>query len=715
MAAARGNSSRPLQAGCIRLTVARGRVQQDEVGFPLYVEIGADGLRRLGTGGIPFDPEKKGLRFRDASGADLRHVIDSYDPGAERLRAWVRIPLLASDRDTIVSVTTLSVTGSGGEQSELDEIFDSHHRLLFHQPSPSAEAGPAERGETVSRPFRELELAPSNGLTIEAWVAPADESRAEALQVIAAQWPLAQTMDGFATYDAGHTDELETRGYFGAVCAGRYVYFSPQCNSEGRHGKALRYDTHGKFDDSHSWAGYDAGSTAGLATRGYYGAVFDGRYVYYVPRTDGDTHHSRVLRHDTQGDFRESSSWSAFDVGERISFQGAAFDGRYVYFTPGYHQETGPSGKVLRYDTRVDFHDRASYATFDAAGTSGLGCTCFDGAVFDGRFIYFVPLESRGTVLRYDSLAEFSEPGSWEAWNAHDTSGLEMGMCVGAIFDGRYVYFVPYASSVVVRYDTNGEFGDAASWEACEAGETSALDTRGFDGAVFDGRYIYFIPFWEGDSPKTGFHARLLRYDTLGGFGEANSWKAADGSTAAPPNPGGFNGGAFDGRFIYLAPWREDDTQDSGAIVSHGQVLRYDTAAEGACFQLKYMDCGHNGGLCGAVPGATFLINTAGGPVSASAGSVPADQQRPRHLAGVYDGDSLRLFVDGEWVGQAEGNGPLVTGGGPVSIGQLGGGAARLSGDILHLRVSDVARSAGWIQAAARNMLSPQEFVHTDA
>ena len=79
------------------------------------------------------------------------------------------------------------------------------------------------------------------------------------------------------------------------------------------------------------------------------------------------------------------------------------------------------------------------------------------------------------------------------------------------------------------------------------------------------------------------------------------------------------------------------------------------------------------------------------------------------------DEEKLRLFGEGDWAGHAAGNGPLVTGGGPVSIGQLGGGAARLSGDILHLRVSDVARSAGWIQAAARNMLSPQEFVHTDA
>ena len=708
MSAALGDNTRPGEAGSIRLTVTRGSVQQDLAGFPLYVQIDSVELERLRTEGLALDP-CEGLRFLDASGAELPHVIDSYDSGAGMLRAWVRIPLLASGEDTILSLTS---SGSGGD-SDLGEVFDDHHRYLYHQPMPSDKAAHVVAGEGRGRPQRELELAPSKGLTVEGWVVTTAEPRTEAFQVIAAQWPLAEVMNGFATYDAGLTDDLETRGFFGAVCAGRYVYFSPQCNSEGRHGKALRYDTHGGFDDSCSWAGYDAGSTEGLATRGYYGAVFDGRYVYYVPRTDGDTHHSRLLRHDTQGDFREPSSWSAFDAGEQISFQGGAFDGRYVYFSPGYHQETGPSGKVLRFDTRADFHCRDSYATFDAAGTSGLPCTCFDGAVFDGRFVYFVPLESRGTVLRYDSQAEFAEPASWEAWNAHDTSGLEMGMCVGAIFDGQYVYFVPYANSVVVRYDTNGGFGEPASWEAYEASGTSAMDTRGFDGAVFDGRYIYFIPFWEGDGPSTGFHARLLRYDTLGRFGDAASWKAADGSAAAPPNPGGFNGGAFDGRYIYLAPWREDDTKGEGAIVSHGQVLRYDTAAEGACFQFKFMDCGHNGGLCGAVPGPAFLVNTERGPVSVSARSVPVGVH-PHHIAGVYDGESMQLFVDGELVGEAAGNGPVVRGSGALSLGQLDEGGAQFAGNILHLRVSDVARSAAWIQAAAKNMLSPGEFAQID-
>ena len=92
-----------------------------------------------------------------------------------------------------------------------------------------------------------------SALTVESWIR-AGESRAEQMQVIASQWPLAAALERFATYDAGATDGLETRGFFGAMCDGRYVYFSPQCNTTGRHGTALRYDTHGGFDDPGSWS-----------------------------------------------------------------------------------------------------------------------------------------------------------------------------------------------------------------------------------------------------------------------------------------------------------------------------------------------------------------------------------------------------------------------------------------------------------------------------
>ena len=36
-----------------------------------------------------------------------------------------------------------------------------------------------------------------------------------------------------------------------------------------------------------AWSVYDAGNTGGMNTKGYYGAVFDGRYVYFVPYNDG--------------------------------------------------------------------------------------------------------------------------------------------------------------------------------------------------------------------------------------------------------------------------------------------------------------------------------------------------------------------------------------------------------------------------------------------
>ena len=42
----------------------------------------------------------------------------------------------------------------------------------------------------------------------------------------------------------------------------------------------------------------------------------------------------------------------------------------------------------------------------------------------------------------------------------------------------------------------------------------------------------------------------------------------------------------------------------------HGKILRYDTLGTNGAFSLRYCDYGHNGGLCAAVPGPSFLVNT---------------------------------------------------------------------------------------------------------
>jgi len=127
---------------------------------------------------------------------------------------------------------------------------------------------------------------PADAITVEAWVR-GDDARGEALQALASAWAPPDTFSGFAGYDAGHTDGLDCRAYFGAVFDGRYVYFAPQHYERTEaHGIVLRCDTQGGFDDPDSYAAYDAGHTDGLNTEGYYGAMFDGRYVYFVPRQD---------------------------------------------------------------------------------------------------------------------------------------------------------------------------------------------------------------------------------------------------------------------------------------------------------------------------------------------------------------------------------------------------------------------------------------------
>ena len=108
-----------------------------------------------------------------------------------------------------------------------------------------------------------------------------------------------------------------------------------------------------------SWSHYDYGAACGVDLDGYYGAEFDGRYVYFVPYQNDSGYFGDVMRYDTQGDFTNINSWSHYDYGAACGvdldgYRGAEFDGRYVYFVPcdnGYDY----FGDVMRYDTERDF------------------------------------------------------------------------------------------------------------------------------------------------------------------------------------------------------------------------------------------------------------------------------------------------------------------------------------------------------------------------
>src|ERR1051325_6730413 len=433
-------------------------------------------------------------------------------------------------------------------------------------------------------------------ITVDARVTSPDD-RGEAIQALVSKWSPLDSFDTFDAFDAAGTDGLNSTGYFGAVFDGRYVYFSPEQHSSlATPAIVLRYDTHNDFKERGSYAAYDASRTAGLDVRGFYGAAFDGVHVYFIPRQIGmEYYHTRLLRFNTQKEFKDPAAWDAFDLGLKQSAQSAGFDGRYLYLSPGFtgdpRKENEFCANVVRYDTQAPFRNRDSYTTADMKKLLGPEAGCFDGAAFDGRYIYFVPLYN-GLAVRYDTRGAFDDPGRWQKY---DMTSPGTGYFVGAVFDGRHLYYCAYNGDQITRFDTSGDFRDRVSWQSYRCDHIKGLRTAGFDGGFFDGRFVYFVPFAFGSKAEGyTFHSNFLRYDPRGDFNDPASWNAHDASKASGLDSVGYNGGAFDGRYFYCAPWRHGVWERNswrtkpGEPGIHGTVLRYDTLGANGTFSLRY-------------------------------------------------------------------------------------------------------------------------------
>lgn len=355
-----------------------------------------------------------------------------------------------------------------------------------------------------------------------------------------------------------------TASWFGGAFDGRYVYV---VNSAGDNAPtAIRHDT----EAATPAGGWSVSPPGNLNTDAwdYRTAAFDGRYVYLIPSLGSQralltaTAPIVALQFDTQGTFNSTSAWSQFDLtaatatpGAIPGFLGGAFDGRYVYFIP--NNGAAPSGLVMRYDSQASFSAAGSWSTFDTTTVNPLAAG-FEGAAFDGRYLYLVPqyngsqttgYDADGLVTRYDTKASFSAAGSWSTFDASTVDPHAAGFA-GAAFDGRYIYFVPNHGetgfpSIATRYDTQGSFTATASWATFDTGmlHSSGDDPWDFVGATFDGRYVYFAP----NGSDT-----LVRYDSQGSFTAVASWETLQSSSQISLPT--CEGAIFDGRYVYLVP-----------------------------------------------------------------------------------------------------------------------------------------------------------------
>ncbi len=347
--------------------------------------------------------------------------------------------------------------------------------------------------------------------------------------------------------------------YQGVAFDGRYVYFAPSANIFP--GSIQRYDTQGAFTAQLSWTAFDP-TTINASSTSFGGIVFDGRYLYFVPSAPtAQAGQSVVLRYDTQAAFVTTASWATFDIAlsdpTAKGFMGGTFDGRYVYFAP-FEDNLNPQGHTVRYDTKAAFGSKSSWTSINLKSFQAYA-NGFNGAAFDGRYVYYAPFGST-SAMQYDTQAPISSPTAWVEF-AIDTLTTAQTIFQGVVYDGKYIYLVPATGAVVARYDTTASLGFAAdsSWTTFDA-QTVNAGAGNFFGGVFDGRYVYFIPQYNMSS-LSGY---ITRYDTTTDFETASSWSTFD-TSVLDPDAQGFSTGAFDGRYVYF-----------GSFLS-GLIARFDS------------------------------------------------------------------------------------------------------------------------------------------
>ncbi|MEX2601959.1 MAG: hypothetical protein WD355_09940 [Balneolaceae bacterium] len=311
--------------------------------------------------------------------------------------------------------------------------------------------------------------------------------------------------------------------------------------------------------------------------RGYSGTIFDGRYLYLAPLSNGKgVFHGEVARYDSEGDIQQSSSWSFFDTSavnnNSRGFVDGFFDGRYLYLVPYHHDRH--HGQVTRYDTYEAFDDPGAWAFFDLQEHVHEACRGFVSGSFDGRYLYLSPYHldwetHNGRMVRYDTQADFPNPESWQSIDSQDLWPESRGFH-SAVSAGGYTWFIPYVREnrdyhgLIVRNRQAERFDDPVHWDAVDLAGFHP-GACGYVGGCFDGRYLYLAPYYNGHE-RHGLAARL---DTQKPFQENQSWEFFD-TTVVDTDSRGFFGAIPDGDYIYFLPHCKEEG------IYHGQFSRYD-------------------------------------------------------------------------------------------------------------------------------------------
>jgi hypothetical protein len=277
-----------------------------------------------------------------------------------------------------------------------------------------------------------------------------------------------------------------------------------------------------------------------------------------------------------QGVSRDAFAWDAKDARAAYLAVGA---------NNGAQSGTMPRNRAILPEAPTDIE------TFDAGTYVNANAVYFQGVVFDGKRIYWIPFgvdtaPPLGGFLAYNITKSFTDPTSYEFANLPTLlNDPQAEGFLGACLDNNgYLYLVPNIyyngtanqyNARAYRFDTRKSLADTTAYTYFDVGANFTLSHYGWATAVFDGQYVYFCPSSQLNANGSRVaHGVALRYDTTQSFTTSNSW--AHYNVASIPggtNLVGFQTSLFDGRYVYFAPYGLPPNSFSG------QIVRYDTTA----------------------------------------------------------------------------------------------------------------------------------------
>lgn len=190
---------------------------------------------------------------------------------------------------------------------------------------------------------------------------------------------------------------------------------------------------------------------------------------------------------------------------------------------------------------------------------------------------------------------------------------------------------------------------------------------------------------------------KISMLDGVRNFDIPASTHALDVEIILPPSAGPNNGRVvFDGFEDSIAiPHEKIDFEDGPFTLEVRLKARTLTGSRGFVTKAEQSEYG----LFGTDGVPEFWVMTGGRYLVARPDEMVLALNEEYHLAGVWDGEEARLYVNGELVGRAAGKGPRKRNGLPLIIGgdaDASGAATRLfSGEINDVRLSTIARYEG--------------------